>query len=114
MSNDKKVNICRNSFLHALGIAVYVFVVVNIMQNGEKWFGQNDSIWGVFAILMLFVLSTGVCGILILGKPVIMYLDGNTSTSLGTGKKEAIRFLLATLGWLFLLVIITLIILATI
>lgn len=101
MSNQR---IYRNSLLHALGLAFYVFLVVSIMQNGENWFGQMNNIWGGFAILMLLVLSAGVCGILVFGKPVMLYLDNF--------KKEAVKFLLVTLAWIMLLVAITLTILA--
>ena len=43
--------------------------------------------------LMLFVLSAGVTGALVLGRPVLKYLDGD--------RKGAIYLFCATLGWLF-------------
>lgn len=71
------------------------------MLNGEKYFESvNESIASI-AFLTLFVLSAAVTGGLVLGKPVLMYLDNQ--------KSDAIKLFIYTLCWLALAVIVSLI-----
>ena len=58
------------------------------------------------AFLLLFVCSAAITGSLVLGKPVMLYLDNK--------KPEAIKFFLKTIGWLFLILIMVFIILAVV
>ncbi len=67
------------------------------MQNGEKIFGTMTNFSGPFFVLLLLTFSVALMGVLVFGKPVKLYLDGD--------KKEAVKFLLATLGWLLLILI---------
>ncbi len=92
----------QRSLLNALGTIAYVSVVATIMQNGERIFGNINQTLAPIAFLTLFVLSAGVTGGLVLGKPVLMYLDNQ--------KKEAIKLFLYTLGWLAAAVVILLIV----
>lgn len=92
----------QRGFLNALGTGVYVTAVVTIMQNGEKMFGQINNMFAPIAFLLLFVTSAAITGGLVLGKPMLMYLDG--------AKREAIRLFLYTIGWLALGIIILLIV----
>lgn len=87
---------------HALLVAVYVSLVASIMNHGSTWFGQKDTAWTPVAVLMLFVLSAAITGSLVLGRPVLMYLDGK--------KKEAVQFFGYTIGWLFVLTIVVFVI----
>lgn len=91
-------NLILRSFFNALGTTAYVAGVATIMQNAEKIFGEMDKATGPIAFLMLFVLSAAVTGGLVLGKPVLMYLNNQ--------KSEAVKLFLFTLGWLALGVII--------
>ena len=95
--NHKKI--LGLGFVHSLGVAAYVALVATIMSNGEKWFvsEQNHRLLGPIAILMLFTLSAAMVGSLIFLRPALWALDGK--------KNEALWLLLATLGWLVLLVI---------
>lgn len=90
----------QRSFLNALGVTAYVAVIATIMQNGERIFGQVNQTLAPIAFLTLFVLSAAVTGSLVLGKPVLMYLDNQ--------KSEAVKLFLYTLGWLALAVVILL------
>lgn len=90
--------LCRYSFIHSVGVVVYVFFVAGIMFNAENIFGPAQAIIGVVAFLLLFVFSALVTGGLILGKPITLYLDGK--------KKEAVWMLFATAGWILLWLII--------
>lgn len=84
----------------ALGEAGYILLVALLMRNGNEIFGSNPGVLGIIAFLMLFVLSAAVSGALILGKPILLYLEGK--------KKEALELFGFTLGWLFLFIIILL------
>jgi len=90
------------SLAHALGVAVYVTLVALVMQNGAKIFGQMNNLLGPVTILMLFVVSATVTGALVLGKPVLLYLDGQ--------KSEAVKMFGYTVGWLVVLVLASLLI----
>jgi hypothetical protein len=87
-----------HSLLHALGVVVYVVLVALLMTNAEKIFGGMNNIWGPVAMLLLFTVSAAITGLLVLGRPIYLFLNGN--------KKEGITFLFCTLGWLILLTII--------
>ena len=94
--------ILQRSLLNALGTIAYVSVVAIIMQNGEKIFENINETIAPIAFLTLFVLSAAVTGGLVLGKPVLMYLDNQ--------KKEAIKLFLYTLCWLALAIVILLLV----
>lgn len=95
-----KNSIIKMSLVNALGVTLYVASVTLVMRNAEKVFGKMDSYVGQLSFLMLFVLSAAVVGYLILGKPIMLYLDN--------AKKEAIQVLTYTIGILFLATIIAL------
>ncbi len=88
------------AIVNSLGVSVYVAIVAMIMNNAESLFGMEDSIISVVGFLMLFVLSAGVVGSLVIGKPIFLYLDGK--------KKEAINLLFGTLGCLAVLTVLLL------
>ena len=94
-------NLKLKALLNALLTTAYITVVALIMQNGEKVFGEMNNMLGPIAFLLLFVLSAAITGSLVLGKPILMYLEGN--------KKEAIKLFLYTIGWIFVLTIIALV-----
>lgn len=50
------------------------------------------SYLGPVAFLLLFILSAAVTGALILGRPVLLYLENQ--------KTEAVRLFIYTIGWL--------------
>lgn len=87
------------SGLNALGVYIYIIAVSYIMSHGEKWFGKMDNIMGGVAILTLLVLSAAIVGGLVLGKPIMLYLNDK--------KKEAVKLFCNTIICLALLAIIT-------
>ncbi len=91
---------------HAAGTAVYIFLVVSIMNNASRIFGNDKPPLTGLAVLMLFVVSAAIVGALVLGKPIVWFLNGN--------KSEAIKLFSYTVGWLLLFVIVLLLLLATI
>ena len=96
MKNSKLV---YYSFLHSLGTLIYVALVVVILYNGQNIFGKQMNYLGALAMLLLFVLSAIIVGLFVLGRPILLYLDNQ--------KKEAIKLLFYTVGWLFLFTMIT-------
>jgi len=86
--------ICKQSFLYSLLAGIYIGSVGLFMRHAEAIFGKQNSTVGIVAVLLLFSLSALVVGGLIVGKPVMLYLDGK--------KKEAVWMLIASGGWLFL------------
>ena len=85
-------------FLDALGTLVYTAIVAWLMFNGNSFFGQAKSFWVPVAILLLFVFSALVAGLLMLGRPIYLYLNN--------AKTDAIKLLLYSVSWLFLIVVI--------
>jgi hypothetical protein len=92
--------------LHAVGVAVYVAVIVVIMQNVGRWFpSDNDHrLIGPMVFLLLFVISAAITGTLVLGRPLLAYLDGR--------KSEAVALFLATVSWLVIILAVTIGVLA--
>lgn len=90
-----KIILLKQGLINSLGTLLYCGLVAYLMINGEGLFGKISGVFGVMAFLMLFVLSAAIVGSLVLGKPIIYYLDGK--------KKEAILLLIDTIVILFIL-----------
>lgn len=88
----KKSEYFLKSLINALGVFVYVSIVALLIFNGEHIFDNKPSFLIPLFMLLLFIISASVTGLLVLGKPVHLYLSGL--------KKEAFILLLATLIWL--------------
>jgi len=84
--------IIKFSLFNSLGTLAYVGAVSWFISNGDKIFGKMSGYLAPVAFLLLFVISAAITGILVLGKPALLFYEGN--------KKEAMRLLLLTLGWL--------------
>jgi hypothetical protein len=95
-------NIWKISFLHSLGVLVYVSLVSLIMSNAEELFGKEENFTSPIVFLLLFSLSALVVGGLILIKPFMLYQ--------GNKKKDALTLLFATGGFLALFTILAMII----
>ncbi len=102
MKNTKTI---KCALLNAVGVVVYVMLVGWVMTNMERIAGPMEEFWGPVAFLLLFVLSAAIVGALVLGKPALLYLDGE--------KKEALRTFFYTLGFLLLAVVIVVVYLAS-
>jgi hypothetical protein len=89
-----------SSLRNALGTAVYVALVSLIILNGQKIFGTMRNIIGPIAFLLLFVTSAAITGFLVLGQPIMLYIDNK--------RQQAIRLFLLTVAWLFIFTVITL------
>ncbi|MFA5163652.1 MAG: hypothetical protein WC441_03970 [Patescibacteria group bacterium] len=97
---QENLKLFKRAALSALGVLVYIFLLSLFMNNGNKIFGAEDNnMLAPILFLMLFVFSALVTGFLILGKPIMMYLDNE--------KKSALKLLFYTGVCLFVLLIIT-------
>jgi len=82
--------IAKYATLNALGASLYVILIASLIYSlGNGFSGKGNTIFIPIAMLMLFVFSAAFTGILILGRPIMWYLDGK--------KKEAIYLLFYTL-----------------
>jgi len=97
----KKSEYILKSLINALGVLVYVSIVAFLIFNGEHIFDNKPSFLIPLFMLLLFIISASVTGLLVMGKPIHLYLSGL--------KKEAFILLFTTLVWLvlFIIVIIT-------
>ncbi len=93
------------AFFHSLGVVAYISFVSFLMFNAERLFGgKPDTVLAPVAFLLLLTLSAAVVGLLVLGRPIMLYLDGK--------KKEAVHFAATTIGFLFVEAVFIIIILA--
>ena len=99
-----KNNLPVRSLLNSLGVFIYIVAIVSLLFNGNKLFGEEDNFLMPVVMLMLLVLSATITGFLVLGKPIMLYLENQ--------KSDAIKLLAYTIGWLASFTVITLIILA--
>lgn len=93
-------NLFVSSLRNALATSVYVIIVSFIIINGEKIFGAMNNMLGPIAFLLLFVVSAAITGFLVLGQPVMLYVDNK--------KQDAIRLFFLTVAWLIVFTVITL------
>ena len=99
---DRK-EITKQAVTNALGVYVYVLLVALLMWQGNALFGTEDTMLSMAAFLMLFVLSAGVVGTFILGRPILLYLDGK--------KKEAVTLFANTIVGILVLTLLSMLVL---
>ena len=92
------MKIIKNALINSVLAVAYIALVATFMNNAEKTFGPENKFMAAITMLSLLVFSVAMMGILIFGRPLMWYLDGN--------KKEAIKLLFSTLGFVFFALII--------
>lgn len=90
--------IIKRGFVFAALTAVYIFGVVLFISNLGKFMDGGDNLLGGAVFLTLFVVSAATTGSLMLGKPLLMYIDG--------AKKDAVKLFAANVAWLFAMLVI--------
>ncbi len=100
------MKIVKQSLCYAASAALYVAVVATIMQNAGRLFGSDkpDSVLAPISILLLLVVSAATMGLLIFGKPVMLYIDGQ--------KREAVQMVVATTAALAIFTILLFVVIA--
>lgn len=86
-------SVCKASFVSTFLAAIYIVLVGLFMHYANNIFGTQDPLLGIVAVLILFSLSALIVGGLLIGKPIMLYLDNK--------KKEATNMLIANALWLF-------------
>lgn len=98
--------IFKRAAINALAAFVYVAVVGLFMSHASTIFGQKDTAFTPVAVLMLLVFSAALMGILILGQPVMWYVDGKKKDALNLlGYTMASLLALTLLAFVLLLVV---------
>jgi len=93
----KKNKVVLWSLVDALGTLAYITVVVIFMNNsGHLLPGMGEFLAGM-TMLTLFVLSASITASLVLGRPILTYIEG--------AKKEGVTMFLYTLGWMLLFLV---------
>ncbi len=90
--------VALQALLQAAGVSLYIGLVSWLMFSISQWLPREDTFLTPVTFLLLFVLSAAVVGSLVLGLPILLYLDNQ--------KKEALKLLGATLLWLFIIFVI--------
>lgn len=96
-----KKQIVKHATINAVLTGLYVVLVASFIFYVPRHFALQDKPDTVFApiiMLMLFVFSASVTGLLVLGRPIFWYLEGK--------KSEAITLFLYTLTIFFFLMLI--------
>jgi len=95
----EKTSYVIKSLVLAAATFLYIAGIVFLISNGEKIFGPKETLIIPIFMLLLLVVSATITGLLVFGKPIMLYLDNR--------KKEAFTLLFGTIGWLaiFLLLI---------
>jgi len=99
----KKSDFFLKSLVSAAGVLLYTSAVAWFLFNGQRFLGKPVNFLMPLFMLLLFVISASITGLLVLGRPIHLYMNGL--------KKEAFTLLFSTLGWLILFAIIILLIL---
>lgn len=82
----------KKPFLHALGAALYIVIIVFIMQTVSSFLqNQEETFLIPMTMLSLFVLSAAVMGFLFVSEPIYLIIENK--------KKEAVVFFGKTLGF---------------
>lgn len=99
----KKSDYFLKSLVNAAGVFIYTSVVAWLGFNNQMIFGKPTNFLTPLFVLLLFIISASITGLLVLGKPIHLYLNGL--------KKEAFTLLFATLAWLVFFLIVVVIVL---
>jgi len=86
--------------LSALAVSAYVAMVVLIMNNAQRFIGVANGYLGGLAILMLFVVSAAIVGLLVFGRPIYLYFENH--------KKEALIQMFSTIVGLIVILLVIL------
>ena len=105
---SKQPNTTFISFVSAAGVFIYIAAISGLLSNTRHFNIPEPNFLIPIFMLLLFVISAATTGSLVLGKPLLMYIDGQ--------KKEALKLLFCTLAWLvlFLLLVVIALLIGTI
>jgi polyferredoxin len=92
-------HLLKQGILNALGVFIYTSAIAWLLSNGEKFLGKKpDNFLMPAAMLLLLVLSAAITGLLVFGKPIMLYLNNS--------KQEAVKLLIYTISSLLIITLI--------
>lgn len=92
-----KKEILKYAFINSFLTALYIGGVSSLFFYGENIIPKEDTVFMPMMMLMLFVFSASITSTLVLGRPILWYLDGR--------KNEAISLFLSTLAVFFVVLV---------
>ncbi len=92
-NNNEEKDLVLFAILHSALVFIYVALVVWFMNSAGKFIGQTNEMLAGMTMLMIFILSALITSSLVLGRPILYYLDGK--------KKQALKLLFYTTAGLF-------------
>lgn len=92
-------SIFKNAVVNAFATALYIVLIASFLFHAPKFFGRgDDTVLIPIIMLLLFVFSAAVTGLLVFARPLLWYWDGK--------KKEAFSLIVSTLLILFIITLI--------
>lgn len=91
-------NILKQSLTFSALAVLYIVLITAFMRNASHLFESDQkSVIGPIVFLLMFVISAAVMGLLIFGKPIMLYMDGK--------KRESIELVACTTACLIMFAI---------
>lgn len=94
--NPSNKSILKYASMSASLMSLYVIIIGSFFHYAPTIFGgpnKPDTVFIPIAMLLLFVFSATLSGTIVLGRPILWYIDGK--------KKEAVMLFSYTLSLLF-------------
>lgn len=82
---------------HAALTFLYISLVGWFMSHADETLGTVPEVVAAMTMLTLFVVSAAVTGSLVVGRPILLYIEGK--------KAEAFQFFAGTIGWLLVILV---------
>lgn len=95
----------KQGFLQALGVALYCLLIGIFFWQAQYIFPKFNPPLGPMLMLLLLSFSVLTCGVIVFYKPYLLFFDGK--------KKEAIRLVIGTAGWLFVFLLLAFVLVIT-
>ncbi len=69
----KPQNYILKSFINAVWVFIYTSAVAWVLFHGKEIFGGAQTFFIPLFLLLLFIISALITGLLVLGKPIYLY-----------------------------------------
>lgn len=88
--------IIKHALANSLLTVLYVILAGTFLFNAQYIFGDIEpSVFIPISMLLLFVFSAALCGALVLGRPLLWYLDGKKREAVSLFGYTLLFFLIA-------------------
>ena len=95
-----KNTILKHATLNAVATALYIILIASFLFYAPKVIGPGpaNTVLVPIVMLLLFVFSAALTGLLVFGRPVLWYLDSKKKEALSLLAATLLIFLIITLG----------------